>query len=87
MLKAAPNTPKAPHCELVKVRIRAGAVISGDSRHMWTQRDASPGGGGCKECPPHPAVSHSFSRALARRDRRENANAGRSWHAERACSD
>ena len=31
-------------------------------------------------------TSDSFSCALARRDRRENANAGRSWHPERACS-
>ena len=86
VLKAAPNTPKAPHCELVKVRIRAGRKQTEGSIHLGTESDASPGGGGCQERPHVSAVSDSFSCALARRDRRENANAGRSWHPERACS-
>ena len=46
VLKAAPNTPKAPHCELVKVRFRAGTARSGKIIHLGTQSDASPGGGG-----------------------------------------
>ena len=46
VLKAAPNTPKAPHCELVKVRIRAAVIQKDSCIHLRTERDASPGGGG-----------------------------------------
>ena len=85
MLKAAANMTKAAHFELDKVRHSAGANNSEQRIHLWTQRDASPGGGGCKECSRNPAVSDSFSCALARRPRAETSHTGRSCHAERIC--
>ena len=84
VLKAAANTTKAPHFELVKVRISAAWKQREGSVHLGTQRDASPGGGGPSLQGFAMPTSDSFSSVIARRPRAETSHTGRPWHPEDA---